>query len=202
MTNWKPLSTSGLSKLGLVLGLSAAFSSANAAPYKPNLVDSGNRWTITFYNDASPVHSQWATQGLCFYKAGVVGTHQRYYWVSDTYPDWNGMATQEGDQIFMHGDFQYPRGRRDGGHDGMEWEITTTSRANVGFGHWKEWVENGKLGRTIGFGNTRLQRVGKCQFEKVEEQFEYGLQIEQPKNERGEELQNPMGILRIDADIK
>ena len=126
-------------------------------PYKPDLVTDGNRWTITAYNDASPVHSQWATQGICFIPDGTVGTHQRYTWYSDTFPDWNGRATQEGDQITMHGDYA-----KDVGHDGMQWDIVTVSPRNEGAGHWWEWREDGKLGRTIGFANAKLQRVGKC----------------------------------------
>jgi hypothetical protein len=164
-------------------------------PHRPDLVSDGNRWTITFYNDASPRHDQWATQGLCFYPAGVVGTHQRYIWVSDTYPDWNGRATQEGDQIFMHGDFQWPYGQvRDGGHDGMEWEIVTMSPRNMGAGHWKEWVEDGRYGITIGFGNARFQRVGKCELSTADEALKVYQDIELPRDENGNFLNNPMGV--------
>ena len=129
-----------------------------AAPTdNPNLVAGGNRWTITFYNDASPTHDQWATQGICFRFIGTVGTHNRYQWWSDTFPDWNGIASQEGDQVFMHGDYA-----NDVGHDGITWEIVTASYKNIGAGHWHEWRENGAYGNTIGFGNTQLARVGSC----------------------------------------
>jgi hypothetical protein len=164
-------------------------------PHLPDLFSDGNRWTITFYNDSSPNHDQWATQGICFYPIGVVGTHQRYRWVSDTYPDWNGIATQEGDQIFMHGDFQWPYGQvKDGGHDGMEWEIVTVSPKNMGAGHWKEWVEDGRFGRTIGFGNTRFQRVGRCRYTSADQAIDVYRDIELPKDEQGNYLNNPMGI--------
>ena len=176
----------------LVLGVSAAAEAV--PPHRPDLVTGGNRWTITFYDDSSPAHTQWATQGLCFYFDGVVGTHQRYRWVSDTYPDWNGRATQEGDQVFMHGDFQWPFGVKDGGHDGMAWEIVTRSRRNEGTGHWKEWVENGAFGWTIGFGNARFERVGKCQAGSFSEALEKGQFIERPFNAGGELLTNPMGV--------
>src|SRR5882672_3603850 len=43
----------------------------------PDLVRGGNLWTITAFNDASPVHTQMATQGICFEFIGVVGTHFR-----------------------------------------------------------------------------------------------------------------------------
>lgn len=143
-------------------------------PYYPNLTKGGNKWTITFYDDTSPTHNQWATQTLCFYDAGTQGTHQSYNWVSISYRDWNGRATQEGDQIFMHGDFQWPWGVRDGGHDGMEWQLTTVSYKDFGFGHWKEWVEDGRFGNTIGWGNTRLQRVGYCRYKTLDEAVEAG----------------------------
>lgn len=142
-------------------------------PHQPELVRGGNLWTITFYDDTSSAHTQWATQRICFFPAGVQGTHQLYNWVSTSYPDWNGRATQEGDQIFMHGDFQWPYGRKDGGHDGMEWQLVTSSpsgeygaapKGEIGTGHWKEWAEDGRLGFTFGWGNAVFRRVGSCPF--------------------------------------
>ncbi len=164
-------------------------------PHKPDLISDGNRWTITAYDDSSTDHTQWATQGICFYADGLVGTHQRYIWVSDTYPDWNGRATQEGDQIFMHGDFQWPYGvARDGGHDGMEWEIVSESRANGGAGHWKEWVEDGGFGVTIGFANASLKRVGKCEYQSADEALKAGRELELPKDDEGKYQYNPFGV--------
>ena len=154
--------------------------------HSPDLVKYGNRWTITFYNDASPVHDQWATQGLCFRYLGVVGTHQRYIWWSDTYPDWNGMATQEGDEVTMHGDYA-----KDVGHDGMKWDITTSSPKSMGAGHWWEWRENGGFGNTIGFGNARLERVGSCQITHEE-----ALYLKLPRDENGREMETPMGNVK------
>ncbi len=163
-------------------------------PFYPGLTNEGNRWTITFQDDASPTHAQWATQGICFYDQGNYGTQRRYYWISDTYPDWNGNAVQEGDQVFMYGDFQYPWGRPNVGHDGMQWEIFSLSE---GAGHWKEWVENSTVGTTIGFGNAKLVRTGKCTktgFDTdVQTAFRYNQQLELPKDEAGNVLQSPMG---------
>lgn len=180
----------------LALASIALAGSAQAVPpYSPDLVSGGNRWTITFYDDSSPAHNQWATQGICFYYAGTVGTHQRYVWVSDTYPDWNGRATQEGDQVFMHGDFQWPYGQqRNGGHDGMEWDIVTVSKKNQGAGHWKEWVEDAAYGITIGFGNARFERVGQCQIITADEAIKIYAEIERPRDEQGRTLENPMGV--------
>ncbi len=180
----------------LVAGFSVVFSATSLAvpPHLPDLVSDGNRWSITFYDDSSPQHAQWATQTLCFYQTGVVGTHQRYAWVSDSYPDWNGHATQEGDQVIMHGDFQWPFGQKDGGHDAMEWEIVTQSRKNMGTGHWSEWVENGRLGITIGFGNAEFRRIGKCRADSLSEALEYSQTIPRKIGPDGKLMTNPMGI--------
>lgn len=169
----------------LFLGLSAHAS----PPYSPNLAEEGNRWTITAFNDASPQHQEWATQTLCFYPAGTNGTHQRFYWVSTSFPDWNGIAVQEGDQIFMHGDYA-----KDVGHDSMTWEVTTATRSNEGYGHWAEWREDTRLGRTIGFVNAKLTRIGHCKQETWEEALEYGQSLEYPYNEEGERIVVPFGL--------
>ncbi|MEJ2619931.1 MAG: hypothetical protein P8163_06610 [Candidatus Thiodiazotropha sp.] len=177
------------------LGLAASTSLLAQPPHEPDLTRDGNRWTITAYDDSSPVHTEWATQGICFYPDGVVGSHQRYIWISDTYPDWNGRASQEGDQVFMYGDFRWPYGQnKDGGHDGMEWEIATESPVSGGTGHWKEWIEDGRAGNTIGFANAKLRRVGKCKHETLEEAFAAGQQLELPKDEQGKYLYHPMGV--------
>lgn len=169
-----------------------AIGSINAAtPHYPDLVGDGNRWTITAYHDSSSVHNQWATQGLCFYYAGTQGTQQLYTWVSDTFPDWNGRAVQEGDQIFMHGDYA-----QDVGHDGMVWEVVTSSPKNEGYGHWKEWREDGKLGNTIGFVNAKLQRVGKCESISYEESVEKYRNLELKTNKKGELIVTPNGLTK------
>jgi len=152
MTNCRTIwgAASALTLLALTFITTAG---AQALP-SPQLVTGGNLWTITAFDDSSPVHTQWATQGICFEFVGVIGTHTRYRWRSTTFPDWNGMATQEGDQVFMHGDYA-----RDIGHDGMAWEIATNKS---GSGHWFEWRENGGYGITIGFANAQWQRTGSC----------------------------------------
>lgn len=160
-----------------------------ATPHLPDMVRGGNRWLITAYDDSSTVHQQWATQGICFYYAGVRGTHQLYYWVSDTFPDWNGRAEQEGDQVFMFGDYA-----QDVGHDGMEIQVTTMSRKDEAFGHWHEWRENGRYGRTIGFANTKLTRVGSCRATTIDEAVDIGLKLNLPSNENGELIVTPAGF--------
>ena len=142
--------------LSVTLVSAMGTSLAYAVP-KPNVFDGGNRWLITAYNDASPSHTQMATQGICFRPYAVTGTHIRGQWYSDTYPDWNGVYSQEGDQVFLHGDYAH-----DVGHDGIAFEIVTRNKRNEGAGHWTEWRENGSFGNTIVFANAQLKRVGKC----------------------------------------
>ena len=170
----------------VIAAMAPQAASAQIAPAptdKPDLTTGGNRWTITFYDDASPNHDEWATQGICFRFIGTVGTHNRYEWWSDTFPDWNGIASQEGDQIFMHGDYA-----GDVGHDGIEWSIVTSSAKNIGAGHWFEWREDSKFGRTIGFGNTLLNRVGRCTIT-----IDDGRLLPYPYDRLGRQLESPMG---------
>src|SRR3954454_6640587 len=147
-TTWNAIGAPAL--LAITFAVTA---SAQVLP-SPQLVNGGNLWTITGFDCSSPFHSQWATQGICFDFVGVFGTQVRYRWRSTTFPDWNGRATQEGDQIFMHGDYA-----KDVGHDGMEWQIASN---RSGAGHWFEWREDGGYGITIGFANAEWQRVGAC----------------------------------------
>ena len=146
----------------LSLALAAATGVAGSpalANSKPNVYDGGNRWLITAFDDTSPSHTQWATQGICFLPYAVVGTHIQGIWYSDTFPNWRGRYSQEGDRVLMHGDYA-----KDVGHDGMVIELGFgTSPRDVGAGQWTEWREYGANGATIGFANARLARVGRCQ---------------------------------------
>ncbi|MBD1584067.1 hypothetical protein [Pseudoalteromonas sp. S16_S37] len=193
-----------------VAALTLASTAAQAQLYKPTLTQEGNQWMITFHDDRSSIHSRWATQGLCFYFVGTNGSHEVYRWVSNTYPNWNGIAEKEGDQVFMYGDFWSERG-----HDGMQWELVTQvkdSRPEIGAGHWHEWVENTKFGSFWFFGNAYFERKGYCSISRqgvasagTTESYddEVGLQLseqaleryntlEPPKDEKGR-LLSPMG---------
>jgi len=131
----------------------------DAAP-SPNVYDGGNRWFITAYDDASPGHLRWATQGICFLPYTATGTHIRGVWYSDTFPNWRGRYSQEGDRILMHGD--YAAGV---GHDGMVMELFAGKpERDEAAGQWTEWRETGYYGTTIGFVNSRLRRVGSCRY--------------------------------------
>jgi hypothetical protein len=145
--------------LALFMGMVGLVGEASAQP-KPNVFDGGNRWLITYYNDCDTVHSQWATQGICFLPyqpcgaCGILGA-----WYSDTYRGWRGRYNQEGDRILMHGNWA-----NFGGSDGMVIDLFGgTSPRDEGAGQWTEWFNTGPYGSTVGFGNTRLLRVGRCQ---------------------------------------
>jgi len=143
--------------LALTWGVLAGGMEAHAQS-KPNVFDGGNRWLITAYNDTSPVHQQMATQGLCFLPYAQVGTHIQGVWYSDTFPNWQGRYSQEGDRILLHGDYA-----NDVGHDGMVIELGPgTTPRDEGTGQWTEWREYRASGVTIGFTNARLRRAGSC----------------------------------------
>lgn len=128
----------------------------------PNVVAGGNLWQITAYDDTSSTHMQLGMQDICFLPYSQVGTHIQGIWYSTTFPDWNGRYSQEGDRLLMHGDYA-----GDVGHDGMVIELFAgTTPSDTGAGQWTEWREDGAFGRTIGFGNCRLVRVGSCKHPK------------------------------------
>ena len=162
---------------GLVLfvGMFVLMSAAYAQMPKPNVVDGGNRWLITYYNDCDTAHTQWATQGICFlpYKpcgaCGITG-----FWYSDTYPNWRGGYMQEGDRILMHGNWDWPN-RKFVGSDGMVIDLFAgTSPRDEGAGQWTEWFNNPTFGTPDFYGNTRLRRVGKCQLPQGNHVFQMG----------------------------
>lgn len=149
--------------IGLVLFTCiAAFvaTTGNAQAPSPNVFDGGNRWLITYYNDCDNRHTQWATQCICFLPyqpCGACGI--RGAWYSCSFPGWRGRYMQEGDHLAMHGNWA-----NFAGSDGMIIDLFAgTSPMDEGAGHWTEWWNNGPFGNNIGFGNTRLKRVGKCQ---------------------------------------
>lgn len=152
--------THKLTLTGLALSIIVAMTAAQALGQvpRPNVYDGGNRWIITAYDDSSPVHQQWANQGICFLPYAVWGTHIRGVWYSDTFPNWNGRYSQEGDRILMHGNWA-----NFAGSDGMVIDLYAgTSPRDVGAGQWTEWWNFGPNGTTVGFLNARLSRAGRC----------------------------------------
>ena len=67
--------------------------------------------------------------------------------------------------------------------------IHSTPR-NIGAGHWVEWREDGKFGRTIGFANALLNRVGRCQITLEEAKL-----LPFPVDFFGKEMDSPFGPL-------
>jgi hypothetical protein len=149
--------------LALFMGIVGLAAEANAQP-KPNVFDGGDRWLITYYDDCDAVHTQWATQGICFlpYKpCGACGI--RGVWYSDTFgPGWRGGYMQEGDRLLMHGNWDWPS-KKFVGSDGMVIDLFGgTSPRDEGAGQWTEWFNNPAFGTPDFYGNARLRRVGKC----------------------------------------
>ncbi|MBR9910437.1 MAG: hypothetical protein GYB33_08825 [Gammaproteobacteria bacterium] len=143
--------------IAIALATLMGASLAHSAVPRPNVFDGGNRWRITYYNDPTAGHSQWATQILCFLPYAQIGTSIQGTWYSLTFPDWNGRYYQEGDEVKMTGDYA-----NDVGHDHMTLFHTTNGRRDMAFKDWTEWRENGGYGRIIGWGNTRMVRDGRC----------------------------------------
>ncbi|HXO19443.1 MAG TPA: hypothetical protein VOA87_05905 [Thermoanaerobaculia bacterium] len=149
--------TAAIAGLALLMGTVGLAGEARAQP-KPNVFDGGNRWFITAYDDCSPIHQQWATQGICFLPYSHCSTGIEGVWYSTTYPGWSGRYMQEGDRVLMHGNWG-----KFIGSDGMVIDLFAGNSPNdEGAGQWTEWFNSGSFGNTVGFLNTRLRRAGKC----------------------------------------
>ena len=135
-----------------------------APPYQPDFVTGGNMWSFKAYDDASPDHTQLvAAQEICFEYAGISGNHQLYTWYSQTFPGWRGRAVQEGDQIFIHGDYA------DGaGHSSIQLETLVAPTINGSAGTWQEWRHDRANGTTVNFAKTRALRQGNCTMSEKE----------------------------------
>ena len=68
---------------------------------------------------------------------------------------WIVLWRQEGDEIFMIGDFWTGQGK-----DAMQWELVTTK--DEGFGHWECMGRGRRHGNWIAKGNTRIAKLGTC----------------------------------------
>lgn len=122
-------------------------------PYSADLVQGGNRWLLDAYDDTDINHAYVNTVGLCFAYAGTHGSHQRYTWYSDTFKGWQGTASQEGDQIFLHGVYANGKGR-----DAVQLRIIINTPRSGSVGHWQEWRDNDGYGEVVGFANARMIR--------------------------------------------
>lgn len=146
----------GIIKSMSILMLLTGVFSLNAyaqPPYNANLIDGGNKWLLDAYDDTDPDHVFINTVGICFKYAGTKGSHQLYTWYSDTFKGWQGTASQEGDQIFMHG--RYANGK---GRDAIQVTIIIDTPRSGSVGHWQEWRDDDGYGQVIGFSNARMIR--------------------------------------------
>ena len=158
-------------------------------PPQPNVFDGGNRWLITAYNDASAEHQRMATQGLCFLPYSRSGTHIRGIWFSDTFPNWNGRYSQEGDRVLLHGDYA-----EEIGHDGMVIELFARDRHHdEGAGQWTEWREDRRAGRTVVFANARMRRVGRCPVFEADSEEPFPIVFPRYKDD-GRMAENPLDL--------
>jgi hypothetical protein len=115
----------------------------------------GTLYSITFYDDTSTTHTQWATQQICVVQGPPQGSNATGLWYSTSYYRWIGRWRQEGDQIFMTGDFWSGPG-----NDAIQLELVTTR--DEAYGHWDEWIEDGSYGGWLGKGNTKVAKLGAC----------------------------------------
>ncbi len=98
--------------------------------HQPELFEPNNLWKLEFYFDKKPTHLLIPAEvNICFSKPITNEMHQEYTWVSSN-AGGKGYASQEGDQVFMHGslyklDF------------GAELEITSQDEAS---GHLRIWI--------------------------------------------------------------
>lgn len=138
----------------MVIGILIVSPAAQAQPpYAADLIQGGNKWFLDAYDDTDPDHVLINTVGLCFTYDGVQGTHQRYTWYSDTFKGWHGTASQEGDQIFLHGVYADGKGR-----DAIQLRIIIDTPRSGSVGHWQEWRDDGGYGQVVGFANARMIR--------------------------------------------
>ncbi len=174
-------------------------------PYGPDMILTPdgvyNEWEVTYYydNDSGLIggnsHTQGNTQKLCFFYAGTVDSHQRYYVVSSSYNGWFGTTTQEGDLVrikmtFWNGD----------GNDEMSFNLSTMGAKDRGMGHWDETVETWTPFGYTYWGNTELRRTGKCKFsgskDYTADEIELAEEMRGKNAERLRMSKSPMGKTR------
>lgn len=130
-------------------------------PHQPNLTDGGNLWLMNAYDDTDPKHRHIFREEICFRLIGNVGTHTRYAWQSLTYPAFKGIASQEGDQVVMHGDYTVQGNAIY--HDAWQFDLVTEYNKDLAAGHWTMWKHDGAFGTTAYTANVTLNRQADSQ---------------------------------------
>ena len=185
-----------ISHFGITLVLMAVLvvSDVYAQP-EPNVFDGGNLWSITFYDDDSSNHQGGGTtQRICFSNYNLTGTGIQGRWYSTTYPNWYGQYRQEGDSVVMTGNFW-----NGDGNACISFDLVTMSPKDIGAGHGTEWNDSYSLATF--FGNTLLNRLGKCPCENTDTENsdhikEYLLEFEDEAKEK-----TPVQMSPIENDL-
>lgn len=146
--------------------LVCGFSSAVNADQKPSIYYTpsgsvGNYWMVTFFDDTSAAHNQWATQGLCFSPAVPRGTGWEGRVVSLTFPNWSGVYyTDAGDVYELKMNYAPVAGGYFAGNDFISFSLHSANRG-AGERGWDEWRDGLPSSWNV-WGNTEINRVGKC----------------------------------------
>lgn len=124
--------------LTLACGLGLSCAALAVPPHTPSLVAGGQIWNVRIFNDTAANHQLIASDRICFRFVANIGTHMRYVWQSLANPNLRGWASQEGDEVRMHGDLNTPLLE----HVAMQFELVTQSPSDMGAGHRQHWRES------------------------------------------------------------
>lgn len=164
-----------------------------------------NYWTVTFFDDTSPAHNQWATQGLCFSPAVPRGTGWEGRVVSLTFPNWSGVYyTDTGDIYELKMNYAPVTSQHFAGNDFISFSLHTANRG-AGERGWDEWRDGLPSSWNV-WGNTEVNRVGRCrQFSNIKDipQIEEIIlkvqsEIEVRQTDRGELAATPISSFQGD----
>jgi hypothetical protein len=123
--------------------------------------NTANYWMVTFYDDTSASHTQWATQGLCFSPAVARGTGWEGRVVSLTFPNWSGVYYTDGGDVYELKMNYAPVG--DKGFAGNDFISFSLHSDNSGAGErgWDEWRDGLPSSWNV-WGNAEVTRAGRC----------------------------------------
>jgi hypothetical protein len=174
-----------ITKLLVAAAMFTGITSASAVvPHYPDLVSKGNLWRFTNYNDASFDHNTIFSEPICFEYDSVIGSHLRYRWYVQNFPQINGIASQEGDQITMTGEYPFFNTGKYAYQKSYQFELATQEAKSMGTGHSQILFRSGD--RQFGlFMNLLARRAGKCEgfnpeltpdkLDRVDEESDNGL---------------------------
>jgi len=155
-------------KISTTLILVLVFPLAIAAPpmYSPVLTadtagKKGMVWEAKVYHDPHTTQHFLVPLKICFQYTGdqvnpfdtppIVSTQDKYTWCNKQF-GWKGVASKEGDQIFMNSNIKSSY------ISSVQWEI---SSKNEGAGHWRAWNNNQLFDLNVVF--TRTSETCSCE---------------------------------------